>query len=318
MDSPLNEADVEHFLTHGWVKVSGCFSKSQADDLTTSLWVRLGMSPTNKSTWTRERIHMPSQQTFDSSVFAPKAWTAICQLLGGKDRVAEWSRTWRDSFIVNLGTTAGEGRPLKPHQLYDWHVDGDFFMHYLDSPEQGLLVIPLFADIKPGGGGTFICPPAVKSIAQHLYDHPEGVSPRMLPRGVEAEFGKDGNLLQHQRFYINLAKSFPESAFVEVTGSVGDVFLLHPLMLHGASNNALRIPRVITNPPIALKKPFDFDRKNIKDFSIVERKTLRDLGKENLQGWRITHERERLVPDRIRQQEQMKKEEAKRLAALNS
>ena len=164
----LSSSDVQHFLNHGWVKVPNCFTQADADDLTSTLWTRLGMSPTNKATWTKERIHMPSQRSFDASRFAPKAWAAICKLLGGEDRIADWTRTWKDSWIVNLGTPAGEGHPVPPHRLYDWHVDGDFFMHYLDSPEQALLVIPIFKPIKPNGGGTIICPDAIKAVAKHL------------------------------------------------------------------------------------------------------------------------------------------------------
>jgi len=45
---------------------------------------------------------------------------------------------------------------------------GDFFIHFLDSPEQGLLVIPLFTDILPNGGGTWICSEGVGKLAQWL------------------------------------------------------------------------------------------------------------------------------------------------------
>ncbi len=120
---------------------------------------------------------MPSHATFDCAEFAPLAWTAICEVCGGEERVAPESRLWRDSLIVNLGTAANEGRPVPPQKLSGWHVDGDFFIHYLDSPEQGLLVIPLFTDIVPGGGGTIICPEAIPKVAKWLYDHPEGVLP---------------------------------------------------------------------------------------------------------------------------------------------
>jgi hypothetical protein len=47
-------------------------------------------------------------------------------------------------------------------------VDGDFFTHFLDSPEQALLVIPLFTDIEDRAGGTMICPEGMKYVAQHL------------------------------------------------------------------------------------------------------------------------------------------------------
>ncbi len=45
---------------------------------------------------------------------------------------------------------------------------GDFFIHFLDSPEQGLLVIPLYTDIHPNGGGTWICSEGPKRIGKHL------------------------------------------------------------------------------------------------------------------------------------------------------
>lgn len=45
---------------------------------------------------------------------------------------------------------------------------GDWFTHFLDSPEQALLIIPLFTDIKPKGGGTVICTDSVKLVAERL------------------------------------------------------------------------------------------------------------------------------------------------------
>ena len=113
------------------------------------------------------------------------------------------------------------------------------------------------------------------------------------------------------------AASMPDEAFVEATGVVGDVYLLHPLMLHSASNNMNRDVRVITNPPVSIKEPFVFDRENAEEFSVVERKTLRALGKDRLDGWKIQGERQRLVPERVRVQEEMKKKEAERLKKLN-
>jgi len=51
--------------------------------------------------------------------------------------------------------------------------------------------------------------------------------------------------------YLGLMrKSGGEDSFVELTGDIGDVVLMHPLMLHSASRNNLRIPRIITNPPV--------------------------------------------------------------------
>lgn len=103
--------------------------------------------------------------------------------------------------------------------------------------------------------------------------------------------------------------------FVEITGEVGDVVLMHPLMLHSASKNHLRIPRVITNPPVSLKEPFNFSRENSEDFSLVERKTLKELGKEKFK-FEITTARRRIIPKRLIEANRMREEEIKRLAAL--
>ncbi|KAI0448716.1 hypothetical protein F5B21DRAFT_496619 [Xylaria acuta] len=305
--APLTDAEKEFFLKHGYLKLTNCFTREQAAEVCEGVWTRLGMSPTDKSTWTKERTNMPSHRTFDVSVFAPRAWSAICELCGGEERVAPESRDWRDSLIVNLGTAEGEGRPTAPRDLPGWHVDGDFFVHYLDSPEQALLVTPLFTDIVPQGGGTVICPPGVGRIAGWLHANPRGVSPWMRPRD-SVDFKKEKSL----EWYRDLLRDVPDDAFVEATGNVGDVFLLHPLMMHSASHNALRRVRIITNPPVSLKEPHCFDRPD-GNYSLVERKTMNCIGEEKLKGWKPTGLRERVIPQRVKIQEAMKREEMKRL-----
>ncbi|KAJ4365665.1 hypothetical protein N0V83_008285 [Neocucurbitaria cava] len=307
----LSQEQIDHFLEHGWIKLENCFTREQAEGLQSTLWTRLGMDPNDMSTWHTERTNMPFFNEFLVSEFAPKAWGGICQLLGGSSRVDSNASTWKDGFIVNLGTPAGHNTVIKPQKLPGWHVDGDFFVHYLDSPEQGLLVIPLWTDIVAGGGGTYICPRAIDVVAKHLYENPEGVSPRMTPRAKNPQFKQEQGL----KWFNELAASMPDEAFVEATGVVGDVYLLHPLMLHSASNNQLRKLRVITNPPVSVKEPFVFDRDD-GDYSAVERKTLKALGKERLDGWKIQGERQGIVPERVRIQEEMKRKEEERLARL--
>ncbi|KAI2639556.1 hypothetical protein GGS26DRAFT_540669 [Hypomontagnella submonticulosa] len=308
--APLTQEQKDFFLAHGYLKLSNCFTQEQAADVTEGVWTRLGMSPTDKSTWTKERTNMPSHRDFDVAEFAPKVWAAICELCGGEDRIAPDSRNWRDSLIVNLGTAEGEGRPVPPRELTNWHVDGDFFVHYLDSPEQALLVIPLFTDIIPEGGGTIICPKGIDKVARQLYEHPEGVSPRMVPR-AHPDFKKEKNL----EWYMDIARNCEDDAdFVEATGVVGDVYLLHPLMMHSATSNARRAVRIITNPPVSLLEPFRFDRENEDGYSLVERKTMAAVGgPDKLKGWKITMPREGVIPERVRIWEAMKREELRRM-----
>ncbi|KAJ7282533.1 hypothetical protein C8J57DRAFT_1499522 [Mycena rebaudengoi] len=307
----LTEAQKSYFLTHGFLHLPQCFTREAATAFTANLWTRLGMSATDKSTWHSERIHMPAQNTVMVSDFALKAWSAICELLGGEERISESKRSWGDSFIVNLGIE-GKGA-VGFRELDNWHVDGDFFVHFLDSPEQALLVIPLFSDIAPGGGGTAICTDALGHVAKHLYKNPGGVTPWMDVRGTPEPTGPDR--LAFFKSIVRNPELVSDASFHEMTGEVGDVYLLHPLMVHSASHNALRVPRVITNPPVALEKPFRFDPRN-GELSLVEQKTLKELGRPGgLAGWRIDGEREGFVPRRIQIQEEMRQKELERLAS---
>ncbi|RJE26159.1 hypothetical protein PHISCL_01509 [Aspergillus sclerotialis] len=308
----LTEEQKQHWLTHGFIKIPKCFSREAANEFTSSIWTRLGMSPTDKSTWTKERINMPGLTVVEVKDFAPKAWEAICELAGGEDRLTDWCRGWRDAWIINMGKP--EYHPDDPvdfRKLDNWHNDGDWFTHFLDSGEQGLLVIPLFSDIKPKGGGTVICSDGIGLVAKHLYDHPEGTWPSLASRsGPDVAVSEQGELWSNWASDPQLTK---DESFHEATGEVGDIYLLHPFMLHSASRNVLREVRIITNPPVSLKEPFNYNRPD-GHYSLIEQKTLRDLGRpEGLPEWRITGEREMLTPARVQIQAEMARQEMERL-----
>ncbi|OQV07200.1 hypothetical protein CLAIMM_11666 [Cladophialophora immunda] len=304
----LTPEQVDCFMKYGYLRVPGCFTREAAEEWTKDVWVRLGFDPKDPDTWTTERTNMPGHGEVLVKDFAPKAYDAICELVGGEERITEESKSWRDSFIVNLGTKEHEGKEAHPKELTGWHVDGDFFVHFLDSPEQGLLVIPLFTDILPNGGGTWICSEGIPKIGKWLYDHPKGVLPRMSPVGGVENFE---NGLQ---FYHTVVQGCDDESFHEMTGSVGDVILLHPLMLHSASKNGRRLPRIITNPPVSLVEPFNFDREDESQYSLVELKTIKELGgQDQLRGWKIQGKRDTVVPERVRRQARMLEEEKRRL-----
>lgn len=165
----LTEEQKEFWLTHGFLKIEKCFSREKSDAFTASFWARIGADPNDKSTWPTEKFNMPGHTMVSAKDFAPKAWAAICELVGGEDKVTEWCKDWKDGWIPNLGKPGtSPDDPLDYRTLDNWHNDGDWFVHFLDSPEQALLVIPLFSDIKPKGGGTVICTDGIKLVAKLL------------------------------------------------------------------------------------------------------------------------------------------------------
>ncbi|WP_432563541.1 phytanoyl-CoA dioxygenase family protein [Kineococcus sp. SYSU DK003] len=274
---PLTEAQVEHFLDKGYVVLENCFDAEQAAPIVDRAWQRLGVDRDDPTTWDRPRVHLPSVEHVDAEQFAPTAFHAACQLLGGRERIEEpWQ--WSDGIIANLGV--GADRPFEEPsaQVGGWHKDGDFFRHFLDSPEQGLLTIVLWTDVHSRGGGTFVATDSVGVVARFLADRPEGVLP---------------DELQQTRLVEQCRR------FEELTGKQGDVVLMHPFVLHATSQNVLRAQRLITNPPITLREPLDFDRADPAQSSPVERAVLRGLGVERL-AFRPTAPREAVVPARLR------------------
>ncbi|KAJ5745798.1 hypothetical protein N7520_010980 [Penicillium odoratum] len=143
-------------------------------------------------------------------------------------------------------------------------------------------------------------------MARFLFKNPQGVSRYMVPRGWKFRKSKDS-------FYKSILEKCHE--FHEMAGNVGDVILLHPLMVHSQSINSLRIPRIITNSPVSLNEPFNLDRKDSNQYSIVERKTMQDIGMSNslMTGWKIKGNRDFMVPEWLKEMEKMKEQELGRM-----
>ncbi len=288
----LTDEQVEHFLNRGYVTIPGCFTAESVADWLAAGWVRLGYDPDAPASWTEKRIHLAAREYRDAREFAPKAWHAARELVGGEDRMAlPWQ--WGDSFIANLGV--GDDRPWQPPSaaVDGWHKDGDFFRHFLDSPEQGLLTLVCWTDVQHTGGGTFVAADSVPVVARFLAEHPSGVLPD------EFDFGR------------LIAQCHD---FVEITGTVGDVVLLHPYVLHATSQNVLGVGRIITNPPLALREPMDFNRIDSADFSVVERAVLQGLGVDRY-DYAPASPREDIVPERVRLERARAAAEQERLEA---
>ncbi len=288
----LSDEQIEQFLTRGHVVLRECFPREVAQEWVARGFTRLGYDLENPATWAEKRIHMPTVQFANVQEFAPQVFQAMGELVGGIERIE--APRWGDGFICNLGIGADRAWDAPSPQVKGWHKDGDFFRHFLNSPEQGLLVIVLWTDIEPQGGGTFVACDSIPFVARFLAARPEGV----LPNGFD---------------FQELVSECHD--FIEVTGRAGDVVLIHPFVLHSASQNHRSTARLITNPPIHLREPMNFNRENAADFSLVERAILRGLGVERL-DFVPQSSRERIVPERVRRQQKMLEEEKARLSAV--
>lgn len=251
----LSAGQTEQFLSEGFIVIENAFSRERSLEWVREECAHIGYDVNDPSTWKDEYVRIPTQKREILADFAPAAWTASCDLMGGEDRVKY--RANISLFAMNF--RQGADRPFMPPsaEAPGWHKDGWHFRHFLDSPDQGLLGIPLMTDVLPQGGATFIAADSVPVVARYLADHPEGVLPD--------EFD--------MKYLISQCHDFREA-----TGRAGDFYLLHPYLLHAASQNILKRPRGICNVLYELTEPMNFHRDNPANYSPVEAAILRGLG----------------------------------------
>jgi hypothetical protein len=256
----LSEADVEHFITRGYVVLRDAFPAHVAAGVREALWRRLKLSPNEPTAWQKAVIHL--QEDFSDPPFS-QAFTE--RLYGAYDDVVGEGR-YRRHTALGWWPIAFPGFEAPPWQapVGGWHVDGIQFHHHIDSRDQGLLPIFLFSDIGPGDGGTAV------DAGSHLR------TARILA-AAEPDGLAVGELCKRMN-------EIPPVSPVEMTGRAGDVVLLHPFMLHARSPNTGRSVRFICNPCVTLHEKMNLKRSNGADYSPVERAIVRALAAESVRA----------------------------------
>jgi len=276
----LTQEQCDLWMEKGYLIIRGGVPPESIQRYKDKVWTRLGMDPNDNSTWTREEIHMGVHKLTHVKDFAPKVWGAMCELLGGEERIEAKHGEFGDGFIANLGNKDYDPNgEIDPRTFDNWHVDGDWFRHFLDTECQALETLILWSDVDERGGPTYICPDGIKPVAEWLLQHPEGADTLLSEKG--------------ERLPAVFVRSCHD--FVKLTGKTGDVFLAHQIMPHSRSRNFSRKERFITNPEITLKEPQNFNRENPDDFSLLELKTLNVLGLDRL-DFKATGQRKRFYP----------------------
>ena len=279
--SELSRDDARHFVERGYVVVRDAFPRELAAEVRTQAWTELrqrhGVDPDDPTTWYQSFMGwfvgyartQGSDRRYRLKTCAPRAFGAQADAIGGARRLPGDGEAlaWRDSAIANMGLPDGPAwEPPSPRQR-GWHKDGWHFRHFLDSPEQGLLTVPIFSDILPRSGGTFIARDSVAPVARLLAANEAGLHPDSVQGG--------GYLIP------GLIEQCAE--FEELTGNAGDMVLLHPYILHRVSVNPSVRPRFIANAALVLSEPMRFDREPGDRYSLTELVVLRALARNRVE-----------------------------------
>ena len=306
----LSRAEARHFVEKGYVVVKGAFSKDIAALVRERTWAQLaeqhGVNRGDPASWARS-FHGPrglrgyvrtggNDLRFALRTDAPQAFAAQLDVLGGPERLPpDAELSWGSGAIANLGAPDhAEWQPPQPRQP-GWHKDGWHFRHFLNSPEQGLLTVPIYSDIQPRSGGTFIATDSIAPVTRLLAAHPEGFHADSV-QGA-------GYLIP---YLIEQCSSFEE-----LTGEAGDMAILHPYMLHRAAPNPSDRPRFIANVAVVLNEPMRFNRPcgpsvpPAQRYSLVELAVLRALQVDRF-DFEQTNAKEPFVPGPFRDEEEAK------------
>jgi hypothetical protein len=270
-------------LQEGCVRVPGALDPAFCESVVDEVLTHAGVDASDRAAWPTGTLHLPVRRNWRLETIAPAANEVLLDLAGPNDRIS--FAGVQDNLIVNFpsaGTSA-----FAPADWSDgdgWHKDGDWFRHFLDSPEQALLVIVFWDDVGEAQGPTHVAVDSISPIARHLAEHPEGLDPADLKPVV--------------------AEILPTcSDFRALTGRRGDIVFAHPFLLHRASVNSTDDLRLISNSSVMLREPMRFDRPD-GAHSAVERSILGALGVDRL-AFRPTAERRTLVPERQRRWDEL-------------
>lgn len=247
----LTPEDLRHFRDHGYVRVSGAFSPSDAASMQDAWWAELAavhrIERNDRTTWRQPLADLKAakRDPLQVRILTARVAGVLDDLLGegAWDPPRDWGRT--------LVTFPEAGRWDVPSGL--WHWDNPC------GPEgrapDSLFVVSFIGRVEPGGGGTLLI----------------AGSHRLLARQEAALAGRRPPLAYRERralFYglhpwlaalCGEAASPPDriGAFmrdgaeiggvpvrvVELTGEPGDMVFCHPAIVHCAAPNRTSQPR---------------------------------------------------------------------------
>jgi hypothetical protein len=265
-------------LADGSVRVERALDPAFCEAVVGRAFERMGMVEADPSSWPPGRTNLPVTTNWDLTEVAPRAAEVLSDLVGAG--TVRFSGV-QDNLIVNLpdADTPWFGPSEWRRDAAGWHKDGDWFRHFLDSPEQALLVVVFWRDVVERQGATYVAVDSIGPVARLLADHPDGLDPPALG-------GRVREILAGCRDVRAL------------TGRQGDIVFAHPFLLHSASVNALTVPRVISNSSVMLCDPMCFDRADDR-YTAVERSILAALGVDSF-DFRATGPRGKVESERAR------------------
>ncbi|QDL97054.1 phytanoyl-CoA dioxygenase [Rhodopseudomonas palustris] len=237
--SDLSNAQIEHFIDHGYLKLAGAFDNELARLGRDQLWNAMGLSPGAPETWKQPvvRLGFMTGRAFVDAANTPILHRAYDALVGP----GRWLRpSGLGTFPIRFPSAIDPGDT-------GWHIDVSFGTDHPDflqwranvkSSGRALLMLFLFSDIGENDAPTRI------RCGSHL-----PIARQLLPHG-------DRGLTLGELTADNFA-STENCDVVLATGEAGTVYFCHPFLVHSAQPHRGSQPRFLAQPPLLPKGEFD-------------------------------------------------------------
>jgi len=248
----LNHRQLNEFERTGVLRVSGAIPGDDIEAMTALVWDNLErrypFRRNRSDTWASQRIN--GLHALDKSVTFQEIGSAkVCQMLDDVLGSGNWQRPARWGSLL-IAFPESTGRWDVPYT--SWHLD----LPVSGSFEE-LFVVRLFTCLQPlrhGGGATLVVAGS-HLLVEDLIRRNAGQQLRsadvretlirsypwmraLCSRAETADrIGKFMN--------VCIAVDGVELCVIEMAGEPGDVFLVHPLILHAPSTNCAGMPRMM-------------------------------------------------------------------------
>ena len=262
LPNALSAAQIDCFVTDGFVRLDNAFSTALAAECRDILWRLTGCDPDDPTSWTRPviRIGYRGDPPFRTAANTPLLHAAFDQLIGE----GRWApRGDVGTFPIRFPSPGDPGDA-------GWHIDVSFgwqerpddFLSWranIFSRDRALLMLFLFSDVGEDDAPTRL------RIGSHLQ-----IARELAPAGEAGlslrELAADG--------FASTA-GLPEAT---ATGPAGTVYLCHPFLVHAAQPHRGTRPKFMAQPPLPLPTPLVLERAD-GDYSPVETAIRHALGR---------------------------------------
>ncbi|GAA3565823.1 phytanoyl-CoA dioxygenase family protein [Nonomuraea rosea] len=253
----MHVIDVDQFIADGFAKVEAVVPREVGDAARELLWRRIAPSPQDPSSWTQ-----------------PVVWTADLTGEGPFGQIMAGDRLREALDLVagpggwvprnSLGNIPVRFPRVPPADDRGWHIDASTPRSDgtwgVSARPHALLLLVLLSDVGPDDAPTRVRAGSQRDMAAALAD-PQTLTGESQPPGGDTQAAggavPDGQVLDPMAIGTRFERIGADRPEALVTGRPGDVYVVHPFLVHAAQEHLGTEPRFMAQMPLFLTSPFD-------------------------------------------------------------